>query len=74
MQIEVNLDNIVKYELDKLTGNCRADLLAAAARAGETEYILNVEVPVEWVAKYGGPTEPDPTTETTNDSTYGGPV
>jgi hypothetical protein len=45
MRIEVTLENILKYNLDVITGNSRADLLAAAARAEEAGEAMYVTIP-----------------------------
>lgn len=45
MKVEVNLENILKYGLDVITGNSRADLLAAAARAAEVNEVMHVIIP-----------------------------
>lgn len=45
MRVKVNLDNILAYGLDTITGNSRADLLAAAARAEELGEEMFVIIP-----------------------------
>jgi hypothetical protein len=45
VQVEVNEENIVKYDLVRLTGNTKEDLLAAAARAEEEGYVLTCRIP-----------------------------
>lgn len=45
MQVEVNEDNIIKYELHKVTGNTVKDLMDSAKRAKEQGYILQVQIP-----------------------------
>lgn len=45
MRVKVNLENILQYGLDTITGNSRADLLAAATRADELGEELFVQIP-----------------------------
>lgn len=45
MHVEVNETNIAVYDLVKLTGNAREDLLSRAAEAEENGYTLYCEIP-----------------------------
>jgi hypothetical protein len=45
MRVAVTEQNIIEYGLDKLTGNTKDELLAAAARAAEFNQVLHVKIP-----------------------------
>lgn len=45
MQVEVNEENIVRYNLVQLTGNSKEELLTAAKQAEENGYVLTCRIP-----------------------------
>lgn len=45
MQVEVNLENIIRYDLVQLTGNTAEELMKAAAEAYDSGYTLTCRIP-----------------------------
>lgn len=45
MQVEINEQNIVKYNLVQLTGNTTEELMTAAAEAEANGYVLSCRIP-----------------------------
>jgi hypothetical protein len=45
MQVEVNEENIVRYNLVQLTGNTKEALLTAAMQAEKNGYVLTCRIP-----------------------------